>query len=601
MLTYIQKLVRDILCISIDVDVDNVVQENEKLTINYSEIYNSERFKQVILINKIWKSIFNTFCPKFVVFSILEKKISSINGIIDYLYQNSFMRFRLKQSDIENLKIKKYEVNNMKEEFVGLIKDRYQVEVNTSNIFKDLCSAKIRFIDNQEDEISKKFINPINKSILEYEYNIDNFLENDLISFSFFFDNCINRILASNIIVYINGDPTTDILKFLECLSNSTSIVILYTTFSERYRKYAIDCYEINNENIISMIPSGIIKTFVSINSEYSPGIFNYIILDDQIINHEPFIRTNDKYLIYLNISQSMNKCNVNLYGTETGFSDDIYKHNIKLISGNNARQLMGTYYLMKFYDHVSNNDNLINMQYNLNNTPNTILIIDNRCNPLNIITLAITLFNLQKCWDVTFVGSLDSIEYMKKHFGNIINFIHNERLDNKFHIEDYNFILKDSEIYKKLDKLGYKRCLVIQDDSAILKPGLEDSSFMNYDYIGSPWADVVENNELKNHLCGNGGLSIRNISKMIETIETFSEERNELFNNRLQIIPEDVYFAKYVKKIGQVPNEKDARLFGSEQILTNDSFGFHKIWIYPGDIQGFFEGYIVNYYMNSR
>jgi hypothetical protein len=80
---------------------------------------------------------------------------------------------------------------------------------------------------------------------------------------------------------------------------------------------------------------------------------------------------------------------------------------------------------------------------------------------------------------------------------------------------------------------------LVFQTDSMILnKDRIYD--FMNYDYVGAPfntkfkWLQKYPKTDFYN--VGNGGLSLRRKSKMMEI----------LLNNKLKNINEDTYFAFY-------------------------------------------------------
>lgn len=72
----------------------------------------------------------------------------------------------------------------------------------------------------------------------------------------------------------------------------------------------------------------------------------------------------------------------------------------------------------------------------------------------------------------------------------------------------DYNRLLLSRSFWE--DLLQYKRVLIFQSDSEILRSGIEE--FLSYDYVGAPWKI--------NFRGGNGGLSIRNPAAMIEAID---------------------------------------------------------------------------------
>jgi hypothetical protein len=85
---------------------------------------------------------------------------------------------------------------------------------------------------------------------------------------------------------------------------------------------------------------------------------------------------------------------------------------------------------------------------------------------------------------------------------------------------------------------------------------------FMDYDYVGAPWPVHFPNN------VGNGGLSLRRKSKMIEIIDN---------HNLPDWHNEDGYFSSYenMKK----PSHEEAGRFSVECIYNEKSFGIHKAW----------------------
>ena len=73
--------------------------------------------------------------------------------------------------------------------------------------------------------------------------------------------------------------------------------------------------------------------------------------------------------------------------------------------------------------------------------------------------------------------------------------------LINKLDYRGYNeFIIK-----KLSDYIDTEFCLLVQTDGYILHPELWKDEFLNYDYIGAPWACFAPNLQT-----GNGGFSLR-------------------------------------------------------------------------------------------
>jgi hypothetical protein len=86
-----------------------------------------------------------------------------------------------------------------------------------------------------------------------------------------------------------------------------------------------------------------------------------------------------------------------------------------------------------------------------------------------------------------------------------------------------------------------------------------------NYDYVGAPWTSG---------LVGNGGLSLRKKSKMLEII-------NKIPYNGCN---EDFYFSAIPYKAGFnicLPSFEEAKKFSVEKVFSYDTFGVHNTWKY--------------------
>lgn len=100
---------------------------------------------------------------------------------------------------------------------------------------------------------------------------------------------------------------------------------------------------------------------------------------------------------------------------------------------------------------------------------------------------------------------------------------------------------------------------------------------FFEYAYVGAPWQgypnDYLGKNIFKrlgNKLVGNGGFSLRNVSRMIEVCE-----QNP---NRPHNIGEDVFITNHLRD-DEVPDAKCASEFGVEFIYNPDPVGLHHVW----------------------
>jgi hypothetical protein len=177
---------------------------------------------------------------------------------------------------------------------------------------------------------------------------------------------------------------------------------------------------------------------------------------------------------------------------------------------------------------------------------------------------------NLSNDWNfIIFHGNLN-IDYITDIInGELSNHKHrisllNLHVDN-LTIQDYsNLFINNFEFY---DKIPTEIFLVFQTDSMIntqYKDLIND--FLEYDYVGAPWRC----NEV-----GNGGLSLRRKSKMLEIMK----------NDKNKHLPEDVYFSmSNVIKLHKPTFEK-AKEFSIECILNEKSFGCHKPYAHMDNI----------------
>jgi hypothetical protein len=112
---------------------------------------------------------------------------------------------------------------------------------------------------------------------------------------------------------------------------------------------------------------------------------------------------------------------------------------------------------------------------------------------------------------------------------------------------------------------------LIFQTDTLLLNDNIDD--FINYDYIGSPWSKDLQwkKNIFENVHIGNGGLSLRNVDKMIKILETYP-------NNIMMRFNEDGYFSYFcVKEKYNIPSIEVAMKFSVETIYYENPCGIHK------------------------
>lgn len=209
---------------------------------------------------------------------------------------------------------------------------------------------------------------------------------------------------------------------------------------------------------------------------------------------------------------------------------------------------------------------NILEENFDNNNERYTSVIIEPRTHKALEFVLENFMENLSNNWDfIIFHGNLN-----KDYVINILN--SNEILKNNkdriklinlnvdnLTIKNYNDLLVSKDFYKDIPTEIF---LIFQTDSIICKNNKDlIDNFLKYDYTGAPWKDKT---------VGNGGLSLRKKSKMIEIIEGCP------YANQ----PEDIYFGKACPEIFRsIPDFEDAKEFSVETVFNDKSFGVHKPW----------------------
>ncbi len=131
------------------------------------------------------------------------------------------------------------------------------------------------------------------------------------------------------------------------------------------------------------------------------------------------------------------------------------------------------------------------------------------------------------------------------------------------FSIKHYNSLLKSATFW---NCLAEDKVFIFQTDCLILHNRVDP--FLQYDYIGAPWNNrrVESGTQV-----GNGGCSIRSRKTMIEICQRFPDDW----------LPEDLYFAKYCKKLNKtLAPLKAAQSFCVENIYFDKPMALHKPYL---------------------
>jgi hypothetical protein len=133
-----------------------------------------------------------------------------------------------------------------------------------------------------------------------------------------------------------------------------------------------------------------------------------------------------------------------------------------------------------------------------------------------------------------------------------------------------YNRLLTKPSFYRNFQEAEY--VLIFQTDSMLFSHSpFAITDFFGYDYVGAPWKWHWEADPSKRG--GNGGLSLRKVDSMIQTLEAHPYPRAQAVN-------EDLYLCNLPLSL---PPTEVARRFSIESVYYPCPLGVHKPWLYLG------------------
>jgi hypothetical protein len=151
--------------------------------------------------------------------------------------------------------------------------------------------------------------------------------------------------------------------------------------------------------------------------------------------------------------------------------------------------------------------------------------------------------------------------------------------IDN-LNLKTYSELLaKRSIIY---DHIQTEYFLIFQTDSMLFKSHKDYITELiseDYDYIGSPWLITGYQPTRQRDFIGNGGLSLRKKSKMLEIIDKHNWDLTVPTEFEWM---EDLYFTNCYSDVSiKKPPYEKAKQFSVDEVFSEISFGCHKPWVH--------------------
>ena len=184
---------------------------------------------------------------------------------------------------------------------------------------------------------------------------------------------------------------------------------------------------------------------------------------------------------------------------------------------------------------------------------------------------------NLSEDWQIIIFHGKNNIKFIQ----NIITKFDKSRIKlinlnvNNLSLNEYCHLFYNKWLY---DNIHTETFLVFQTDTLICpkyKHLIND--FLKYDYVGAPWDEKIIH-DIKTlyggkDLIGNGGLSIRKKSKMLEILN-----KHSFYHKQGWLINEDIYFSIHTTN---KPSLEEAKNFSIEMLYNDKAFGIHKAYNY--------------------
>lgn len=212
-------------------------------------------------------------------------------------------------------------------------------------------------------------------------------------------------------------------------------------------------------------------------------------------------------------------------------------------------------------------------------NSDNTLLVVDNRKDIATGLSALVSLTNLQPKWNVVVFCTRENEEFMRATIPMASIKVIDNYPSKSFFIEEYNRLMKTEAFWRAVPG---KKCLLVQNDGTLVRPGLENHESFTYDLAGAPWRSHPYLNEATGgNLVGNGGMTIRAPRVCEKICEKYKNERLHVYDMCTLISEaEDVFFARRIAR-NRVCPYAIAKEFSTEQVANMRALGYHRFWVY--------------------
>lgn len=217
-------------------------------------------------------------------------------------------------------------------------------------------------------------------------------------------------------------------------------------------------------------------------------------------------------------------------------------------------------------------------LEYAPNPAPeNTLLVVDNREDVGTVLSAFVSLTNLDAGWGVAVFCTKANEAFMHRFLPAAAIKVIDNYPSKSFFIEAYNRLMKTEAFWRSVPGT---RCLIVQNDGTLIRPGLERHASFAYSVVGAPWtAHPYLDAATRGNLVGNGGLALRNVAECARVCRDHRHERLSVYEMcPIMSEAEDVFFARRARDV--CPNAI-AKEFAMEQVASPKCLGYHRFWAY--------------------